>query len=382
MERERQYYQSNLDKPLAYNPFLDRDAYLKVSSAERVSLNHYTRKQLETHIGERLNVLLSTVRYNIKDGHLHGQNLDEPAVEAFARGVGRDGSTKEDIYRENAEVLGFSQTDEQLASPNAKAGDKILSISPPGGSYQHNFYDIFTLEEDEGGKYVEMRRYSSGLNIGETVQMLKNGGVVDENYQASPEYSLSHPIKIEANHSKFKTPDSIHQYLHKDHKYASEEELAQVIKICTPLITSYINTLANNPYDLQGQLLNYNALLYMQELAYDAIKTNDQRFLKGLALKSAFSYPTRQEIEIMGRQPIRQAMIGCGFSGRFAVNGYETMNSPFSVVDKATQEQTTLCCKCPFCEKQVEAKIGGGRIECPDCHKSAPYIKQSTKYLQ
>jgi hypothetical protein len=383
MEREGHYFQPKPDKPFAYNPFLDRDAYLKANSAERVRLKPYTRKQLETHIGERFNVLLSTVRYDIKDGHLYGQDSNEPAVVVFARGVGREGSTQEDITREKAEVFGFAQINENFTSPSAKIGDKRLSLSPPSGSYLHKFYDTHELKEDEGGRYVETRRYSSGLDIGETVLMLKNTGLVDEAYQANPEYSLSHPIKIEANHPKFKTADSIHEYLHKNHEYMSQEDFAQIIKICAPLITSYINTLANNPYDLRSQLLTYNALLFTSELVHDAQKTNDYRFLRGLELKAALSYPTRQELEIMGVQPIRQAMIGCGSSGGFAVNGAEVMNSPFSVSDKTRQEQTTLCCKCPFCNEQVEAIISGGRIQCPNkkCGKSVPYIAQTTKNL-
>lgn len=375
---------SKPDKPLAYDPFLDREAYLGTSLTERARLNPYIRKQLETHIGERFNVLLSTVRYDIKNGHLYGQNLNEPAVEVFARGVGRDGSTAEDLSRERAEVLGFSQINNDLASPNAKVGDKWLSISPPGGSYQHNFYDTHILKEDANGRYVETRRYSSGLDIQKTVQMLKSAGLVDDSYQANPEYSLSHPIKIEADNARFKTPDSIHQYLHKKHEYTSEEDFAEIIKICTPLITSYTNTLVNNPYDVKAQLLNYNALLYTAELAFDAKKAHDQRLLRGLILKAEFSYPSRQEIEIIGRRPIRQAMIGCGFSAGFNVGGQETIYSPFSVADKGadkiTQEQTTLCCTCPFCEKQVEAKIGGGKISCPKCKKSAPYVQRPTKY--
>ena len=48
-------------------------------------------------------------------------------------------------------------------------------------------------------------------------------------------------------------------------------------------------------------------------------------------------------------------------------------------IDKIQQkkdiEQTKLCCTCPFCNKQVEAEIGGGTISCPNCKKSAPYSK-------
>ena len=44
-----------------------------------------------------------------------------------------------------------------------------------------------------------------------------------------------------------------------------------------------------------------------------------------------------------------------------------------------SQEQTKLCCTCPFCSREVEAVIGGGKITCPDCKASVPWSQQSTK---
>jgi hypothetical protein len=366
LEKKRQRLEVR-NMPLAYDPYLDMDEYSKAEIAEKERLNLYTKQQLETHVGERLNVLLSTVRYNIKDGHLYGENANEPAIEMFARGVGRDGSTAEDLAREKAELFGFAQTDADLSSLNTRIGKKRLSVSPPSGSYQHNFYDIFTLKEDEEGRYVEMRRYSSGLDINQTASMLKGAGLADEDYQANPEYTLSHPIEIATDNFQFKTADDIHKYLHASHEYASQEEYTQIVKICMPLITSYVNTLANNPYDVRSILLNYNALLVQVDIAWDAIKNNDQRMIQVL-LDRAESYSlTAQDIEIMGMQKARMMMIGCGASGLF------------SVADKGlnmTSEKTKLCCTCPFCSQKVEAEIGGGTIKCPSCKRTAPYSKQ------
>jgi len=35
--------------------------------------------------------------------------------------------------------------------------------------------------------------------------------------------------------------------------------------------------------------------------------------------------------------------------------------------------EKTLHCTCPFCNKEVDAKIADGKIQCPKCHKHAPY---------
>lgn len=48
--------------------------------------------------------------------------------------------------------------------------------------------------------------------------------------------------------------------------------------------------------------------------------------------------------------------------------------SSYRALNKALfGEQTTLCCKCPFCDEEVEAVISEGKITCPDCGKSAPW---------
>lgn len=375
---ERLMYRPKIDKPLAYNPFLDSDAYSRINSIERRKLNPYTRKQLETHIGERFNVVLSIARYDLKNGHMYGQNTNEPAIEMFKRGVGREGSTQTDIRRERAEIVGFETIDKDFSDPKTKPGKKRVSISPPGGSYLHNFYDVFTLKEDENGRYVQARRYSSGLTAEETISKIKEKGLVDETYKADPEYTLSHPIEIDASDVNFSTADSIHKFLHINHNFATEEELRQINEVNASLYTSYINTLVNNPYVVKEILLTYDAILVQSDIIFSAIRRNDQSFLRALRYKSQFSYPTKREIGVLAAQPVRKAMIGCGFSGGLSGgSGIETMSSPFSVADKdpnkTTQEKTILCCTCPFCKQEVEAVIGGGRITCPNCEKSASW---------
>jgi hypothetical protein len=58
LEQRRQRLEGRA-MPLAYDPFLDMNEHSKVEAAEKERLNLYTRQQLETHVGERLNVLLS-----------------------------------------------------------------------------------------------------------------------------------------------------------------------------------------------------------------------------------------------------------------------------------------------------------------------------------
>src|SRR5206468_1697949 len=145
-------------------------------------------------------------------------------------------------------------------------------------------------------------RYSSGLTADDTVQKLKDKGFVGQDYESNPEYTLAHPIDIED--ADLPDADSIHNFLHIGHEFTSSKDLQQIIKYCTPLITSFINTLSENPNDIQALLLNYNAILNMADFAKDAIKSQNASVLTRLELKSAFSKATMDEINILGRQPV------------------------------------------------------------------------------
>lgn len=93
---------------------------------------------------------------------------------------------------------------------------------------------------------------------------------------------------------------------------------------------------------------------------------------------------------------VRQVMTFCGMSGGMKASSpfgtiqpnQEAPVNTWSFTEKkgiaeakendTIQEQTKLCCTCPFCSREVEAVIGGGKITCPDCEASVPYIQQST----
>ena len=91
---------------------------------------------------------------------------------------------------------------------------------------------------------------------------------------------------------------------------------------------------------------------------------------------------------------VRQVMTFCGMSGGMNLsNSFGSPKTEASVNSwsftakkgvseeketSSSQEVTKLCCTCPFCRKQVEAEIGGGKITCPDCKASVPWSQQST----
>ncbi len=91
---------------------------------------------------------------------------------------------------------------------------------------------------------------------------------------------------------------------------------------------------------------------------------------------------------------VRQVMTFCGMSGGMKASGpfgtpvnEATVNTWSFTAKKgiaetnestSLQETTKLCCTCPFCRREVEAIIEGGKITCPDCDASVPWSQQST----
>src|SRR6185437_5512411 len=148
------------------------------------SLDAYTRVQLETHIGERLNVGISQLRHNIVNGELRVADTDESLLDMLKRG--RDYRRKHgkpvDWAREEAEVIGFERIQKELADPNTPVGTMMFFVSPPGdienGSiYKNNFYDVHYKVSDN---QVISFRFTSGLTKDESQERLKR---LDKRYK-------------------------------------------------------------------------------------------------------------------------------------------------------------------------------------------------------
>jgi len=315
------------------------------------------RRNLETDLGERFNVVISKTKYYF-DGHLLKSQGDiEPFVETIKKGIQerQKYAGDHDRKRELAEFENFNKVQTYLLEDNL-----VISVSPKGprdSCYQRNYFDLY---EKTSGNEVLMTRFSTQMSIRELTKAMQQinpdfglGSEVDDIYL------LQNPISTNLS------TNQILEIFHPDYEALREEELEKLLIACQPLIFAYINSLIENPNDVE---IYRRALL---NFADDFILKPKTRGLLQYQLQDAAFMPVFASQ--LAARPVRYVVAGCGAQGDLLISNF----SPYSVVEfasgKKTSSEKTLNCRCPFCNRHVEANISSGRITCPECGNSAPY---------
>lgn len=305
--------------------------------AARNNLNEGTKFNLITHLGERYNVGLSTYQYEIQNGMLYPKDGSEPLLDMIVRGRDfrkQNGSSIYDQRREAAEVTGMIKSQAILTNPNTQIGTSTVSNSARGevseeeqkagikSIYKHNFYDVFTLKEQDGRRYVEARRYSSALTRAQAAE--KFSEVDDKRYSTSKipsdVFFLSNPVVIAPE----KTADDIHAWLHEEHDFMSEQEFQEEILVpCMPILQFYLNALTKNPDDLETRNLAYNAFLVKADEGADKVRAKKAGVdnISWLNDYASSSLSIEQQVALLGRQQAQTRDTGCGFSAGVDVGG-------------------------------------------------------------
>jgi|GEM_PF-2279297 len=363
----------------AYDLRHDQAAYLELAKFRfplpeayeevKKTINDYTKAQLETHLGERMHVLLRTTRYRIKDGHFYPEDGGEPFIATIRRGRDfcRIHSNPIDHAREDAEVSNFEEIEADLCHPDAKAGAIRLSLSPYGERrtvvingrleemhtrYTHNFYDVFVLKEriNEDGqteRYVETYRYSSGLSKQQTAY---KASALDSRFfrlhdvEDSASY-LRMPITIDPDttrvgETQLRTPDDIHRYFHTGHDYMSKEDFQIILRECQPFIHRYLEVLSNDPANTELQTRTFKAVLNKAEEVKEYLDYGKARGVK-LVYAHSPHIASWDDIDRLGNKDVPFRPTGCGPSGSKSTNGSfspfmsasvgENLTAPFSV---------------------------------------------------
>lgn len=366
-------------KLVAYNVLLDIESYAKIDDLkvafpetyeEKIKhLDEYIHTQFNTYLGERYRVGLSQWNYEIKDGQLYGKGNDKPFIEVIEMGIEeRQGKSTEDDKRHDAEREGFIKMQSTLTDKNTPINTTMLSISPPSGSYKRNFYDIFTLQEnEEGAKYVAAGRYSSALRVDEYIEKvpfllgLEENKEINLQREVTPSDFLANPLIV-----SFESPEKVHEFLHKDHEHLRQEEFEQIKEVAKPYIDKYIEAIKQNTqYQKQDISLKtkqaFNTILNKTEDAAKLLKINTN--IDHLKVNSV----SDSDIEVGGYTPTQRDS-DCGEDGAFSINGEgdNSNNTAFSVAEfgENNDKYGKRTFKCPACNRENKRPYNQLLLEC------------------
>lgn len=411
------YDQSTPNTLKQYDADFDTRAYQEVLKLRFSDPQEYTRrkkqldayidKNLITSIGERLQVLLSKRTDRVINGQIYPADSDLSMREIILRGIAwckNNGSTPHDQLREEAELRGFEKIEKGLTDPDTQLGTTYLFLSLPGGEgsqYQKNFYDIFTLAEENGQRVVQYRRYSSNLTQKDALERLRQMGGIGEIPDNPTDIDLlDHPIRFDPE-QHFSDPDAIHQFLHIDHHALSEKDFEEIVDIFSPYRQKYIELLSTDPNNTQMRNLILNAMINVADDAEKRIRERKQRRDGNIPLPVYYSASER-EIMFFGTRQVIAKDTGCRLSGGFSLGPYGIVSGSlgvysvydigFALQSLRPEDDPNLCrCggasahfHCPGSKtiieedkdgkkrtKKIACKykivVGLGIVRCPDC---------------
>ncbi len=339
-----------MKEAIQYDINLDSQRFISLldqgkSSQAIESQKTYVGRQINTDIGERLDVWESHFVYEIKDEKLYGQGEVVPFEEVMGKGLFGD--------REKAELAGYKLGQEYLV--NAQDGDMIFNPSSPGGPYKKNYLDVHRRVGNE----VHSVRYFSTLSnqeyrekiilINPNYQQLIPENPTDMNFFLNP---VIVPSYLKMN------PDQLARFVLDGKKGMEKEELERIMVDIAPVTTSYINTLAEHPEDLYS-------LDSLQKAIYAAAykSRNEGEY------KPTYDLP-RMEIVYLAQQKETLRGGGCG-SGSCSTNGFSSA-SYAGEISFSPDGKGPLEFKCPSCGEKNTRPFGDYVYRCKNTECKNP----------
>lgn len=376
----------------AFEPEFDRVCYVTLFKYKDVAPNAYrqvkdhldshTTLNLQTTVGERLNAALSTWEYDIKEDGIYTQGSNERAIEVFRRGwkMKRKRGNEVDFAREDAELVGFYKTEKEIADSmtfDQKTGEEKVGIEDGtfwvsfshrgdvknGSSYPHNFCDTHTVKTRNGKKYIESKRFAIALSPSESFLKTKKFFDYPDDFEPTPEYFLSHPIRI-SNHPEIKDAESFHKYLHENIAGTlSESQMDRVLRRIQPAIDDYLTSLEKNPFDISLQLEGLRGVLNSADesavLIKNVIEDESSNVIQLMPM-------TEQELSSHKSSEVKTASGGCGKTGEYGGKG-KRMGGAFSVADYGKKDWEYHKGDCVVCKTRY-TMVGPCKI-CTECEK-------------
>ncbi|KKR76833.1 MAG: hypothetical protein UU21_C0003G0026 [Candidatus Levybacteria bacterium GW2011_GWA2_40_8] len=216
----------------------------------------YIHRQLKTDLGERLDVSKSDYIFEIRGDRLYGEGDDEPFEEVIRRGNRR---RRIDWQREDMEVESFMAIQKIMTDPSTPEGTAIIEITPPGSrgtNYEKNYFRVFVKSE---GKVLGTSHFSDLTNSEYRDKIVSLNPLYSDILPESPtDVELKSVPVVIPSQAGFVNADWIANFILDRQVGISPEELEQVwIDVAPGAVTSYINTLIDNPTSLYAINMAY-----------------------------------------------------------------------------------------------------------------------------
>ncbi len=264
------------------------------------------RRNLETDLGERFNVVISRAQYYFDGNLLKSQGDTEPFVETIKRGIQerKKYAGNHDRQRELAEFENFNQVQTYLLENHS-----VISVSargPKGSCYQRNYFDLY--EKTSAGEIL-MTRFSSQMSIEQFTEAIRQVNPnFGQGFEVGDIFLLQHPISTNLS------TEQILEIFHPDYEALREEELEKLLVACQPLIIACINSLIENPNDAE---IYRRALLNFADDFILKPKTREplQHQLQDTAFVPVFASQ-------LAARTVRYVVAGCGAQGDMLISNF------------------------------------------------------------
>lgn len=373
----------------SYNPVID---VLHIKQLQRKGDKENERKHMdeitlnmETNLRERYKVSKSTINYHIEDGKLFSQHFPQESFgEVLARGVEyRLQHKTPEPEREGmlGEQAGWAIIENKLTDPKTEIGSKMTAFSPPGlaenTAYTGKFIDEYELAENKLGKrYVKLTRYAVKFEERDFDNAaLSLDPKYFDGYDGRPKdaWMLAHPLEGSLNIQE----DQINVKA----DFVPDLKSGKLLSF----LNYYKDALGEEPIDWKKIALTFNAVLNQSDEEREAYEKGGKVSHYGdipvsiAAIKSEIYRKGMQEVRTVvggGCPPNKGFSITTSLDTGSTISVREPGTAQFSVFSKMSTlgEKTVHCKQCPNCkEKDIDAKVMGGRIICPKNGCSAPY---------
>lgn len=377
----------------AYDPQRDIDRMQQAAtSAEQAHELAMVDVNWRTFLAELYGVAVYKATYRITPVDLIDTATNESIFTIIQSGVNAAKEaelSKEDILRNEAEGVVFSEVHEQVRSGLVAEGGVFVYPTLQGSQnsvFQGNYVDLLIKRGEE----LKLERYATELDPPQMAQVV-NGITGTYHYPHSAE---ALDLKRKAVYVGNLSIASLKQNLKLGRSTVSDERIAEVRQTVLPLNEEYKQELRGCCRKAKLEEL-YTAII---ALANDVVAGKQVRFRQESQYypEQSYAYDNHRfgvypviDMDYYGSQKLRYQLLPCGEVGgegvAMRIDGFGFTDVRFaSAIDMGLRpdllsqvstktEKSVLPCTCPFCNKKVNAKIENGKITCPRCNKSAPY---------